>query len=69
MHSLGVAPRPLRMDELTADVLADALRTCLDRPTYRNGAVELARRIGADDGAAAVLSLVTQLEGERGQRF
>jgi UDP:flavonoid glycosyltransferase YjiC (YdhE family) len=57
------------MHELTADTLTDALRSCLDRSTYRDRATELARRIRADDGPAVVLSLITQLDGERGQRF
>jgi UDP:flavonoid glycosyltransferase YjiC (YdhE family) len=65
LHRLGVAPRPLPMHELTAETLTDALRSCLDRPTYRHRAAELARRIRTDDGPAAVLSLIAQLEGER----
>lgn len=68
LHRRGVAPRPLPLHELTADTLADALRSCLDQPTYRNHATELARQIRADDGPAYVLSLITQLEGQRGQR-
>jgi sterol 3beta-glucosyltransferase len=65
LHRLGVAPRPLPLHELTADTLTDALRSCLDRSTHRHRATELAHRIRAEDGPAAVLSLVTQLEGER----
>jgi UDP:flavonoid glycosyltransferase YjiC (YdhE family) len=53
------------MHELTADTLAAALRACLGQSTYRDRANELARRIGAEDGAAGVVSLVSQLEGER----
>ena len=68
LHRLGVAPQPLPLHELSADSLTDALRSCLDRPTYRDRATELARRVRADDGAAVVLSLITQLAGERGQR-
>jgi sterol 3beta-glucosyltransferase len=64
LHRLGVAPRPLPVHELTADTLADALRSCLDRSTYRERATELARRIGADDGPAVVLSLITRLAGD-----
>lgn len=69
LHHLGVAPHPLPLHELTADTLTDALRSCLDRPTYRDRATALAHRIRADDGPAAVLSLITQLDGERGRRF
>jgi UDP:flavonoid glycosyltransferase YjiC (YdhE family) len=65
LHSLGVAPHPLPLRELTADTLTDALRSCLDHPGHRDRATELARRIRAEDGPASVLSLITQLEGER----
>lgn len=58
LHDLGVAPRPLPMHELTADTLTDALRACLDQPNYRDRARELARRVRADDGPAAVLALL-----------
>lgn len=68
LHHLGVAPQPLPLHELTADTLTDALRACLTGPTYRNRATELGHRIRAEDGPAAVLSLLTQLEAERGQR-
>src|SRR3954469_11408566 len=68
LHRLAVAPPPLPLHELTADSLTDALRSCLDRPTYGNRAAELARRISAEDGPGAVLSLIAQLEGERGQQ-
>ncbi|WP_345603070.1 glycosyltransferase [Pseudonocardia adelaidensis] len=61
LHLLGVAPRPLPLPELTAETLADALRSCLDRATYRDRATELARRVRAEDGPGAVLSLVTQI--------
>jgi UDP:flavonoid glycosyltransferase YjiC (YdhE family) len=63
LHRLGVAPAPVPMPELTADTLADALRSCLERPGLRDCAAELGRRIRAEDGAAAVLSLVERLDG------
>jgi UDP:flavonoid glycosyltransferase YjiC (YdhE family) len=65
LHRLGVAPPPLPMHELTADTLSDALRTCLDRPSYRERAADLARRIGGEDGAGAVLELLAQFDGTR----
>jgi UDP:flavonoid glycosyltransferase YjiC (YdhE family) len=71
LHRLGVAPYPLPLHELTTDTLTDALRTCLGRPTYRRRASELARLVRADDGPAAVLSLLTQHGhgGEPAQRW
>jgi sterol 3beta-glucosyltransferase len=68
LHRIGVAPQPLPLHEVTADTLSDALRACLDRSTYRDRATELAHRIRAEDGAAVVLSLVAQIDGERGRR-
>jgi UDP:flavonoid glycosyltransferase YjiC (YdhE family) len=66
LQRLGVAPHPLPMHELTADSLTNALRSCVDGSAYRDRATELAGRIRADDGPAVVLSLIAQLEGERG---
>jgi UDP:flavonoid glycosyltransferase YjiC (YdhE family) len=66
LHRLGVAPRPLPMDELTADTLTEALRSCLDRSNYRDRAAELGRRIRTEDGADPVLSLITELEDRSG---
>src|SRR4051794_18891074 len=62
LHPLGAAPPPLPLPELTAATLTDALRACLDRPTYREHAAELGRRVRADDGPAGVLSVISQLE-------
>src|SRR4051795_3552231 len=52
LHRLGVAPHPLPMHELTADALTDALRSCLDRSSYRDRATEVARLVRAEDGPA-----------------
>ena len=61
LHRLGVAPPPVPMADLTADSLADALRSVLDRPSYRDRAAELGHRIRAEDGAAEVLALLSRL--------
>jgi sterol 3beta-glucosyltransferase len=68
LHRLGVAPHPLPLHELTADTLTDALRSCLDRSTYRQRATELAQPIRGEDGPAVVLSLITELEGDADRR-
>ena len=61
LHHLGVAPPPLPQRDLTADALADAIRACIDDQTYRGRAIELARDIHTEDGAAAVLTLIDRL--------
>jgi UDP:flavonoid glycosyltransferase YjiC (YdhE family) len=61
LHGLGVAPPPLPQHDLTADALADAIRSCLDEPGYRRRAAELGSRVRAEDGTAAVLRVVDQL--------
>jgi UDP:flavonoid glycosyltransferase YjiC (YdhE family) len=61
LHQLGAAPPPIPRSELTADRLADAVRTCLDVPDYRQRAGELAHRIRVEDGCADVLDFVERL--------
>ncbi|WP_042389545.1 glycosyltransferase [Streptacidiphilus melanogenes] len=58
LQRLGVAPRPLPFHELTAEALAEAITACVADPAHGQRAVELARRIAAEDGAAAVLAHV-----------
>ncbi|HEX6541509.1 MAG TPA: glycosyltransferase [Ktedonobacterales bacterium] len=58
LHQLGVAPPPLPQRDLTADALADAMRCCVDDAAYRTWAADLAARIPAEDGAAAVLTII-----------
>ena len=63
LHHLGVAPPPLPQQDLTANALAEATRSCVDDQTHRDRAVELGRRIRAEDGSAAVVALVDDLAG------
>ncbi|MER7950725.1 glycosyltransferase [Streptomyces sp. NPDC096079] len=58
LHRLGVAPRPLPFQDLTAASLADAITACLSERSLRHRAAELARGIAAEDGAARVLAHV-----------
>ncbi|MET9428498.1 glycosyltransferase [Streptomyces sp. NPDC003036] len=56
LYELGVAPRPVPFQDLSAEALRDAITVCLSEPAHRRRATELAHRIAAEDGAAAVLS-------------
>lgn len=56
LHQLGVGSRPLPFQELTAEALGAAITACLSEPSHRRRAAELAHRIAAEDGAAAVLT-------------
>ncbi|GAA1385421.1 glycosyltransferase [Kitasatospora putterlickiae] len=56
LHRLGVSPRPLPFQELTAERLGDALTACLSEPAHRRRAADLARRLAAEDGNAPVLA-------------
>uniref|UniRef100_UPI00117EC727 glycosyltransferase n=1 Tax=Streptomyces sp. NRRL B-24572 TaxID=1962156 RepID=UPI00117EC727 len=56
LHALGVAPRPVPFQDLTAEALGDAVTACLTEPALRRRAAELARGIAAEDGAAPVLA-------------
>ena len=65
LHRLGVAPHPVPLSGLTAATLAEAVRSCLDRPAHRDRARALAARVRADDGPAVVLSVLARLAGAR----
>ncbi|MFD3655241.1 glycosyltransferase [Streptomyces sp. NPDC058620] len=56
LYQLGVAPRPLPFQDLTAEALGDAINACLSEPAYRRRAAALAHRIAAEDGATPVLA-------------
>ncbi|MFC4326248.1 glycosyltransferase [Streptomyces andamanensis] len=55
LYALGVAPRPVPYQELTANALSGAITTCLSEPSHRRRAAELARGIAAEDGTAPLL--------------
>jgi sterol 3beta-glucosyltransferase len=61
LRDLGVAPEPVYFAKLTAEALGGAMRECLGEPGYRERAISLARRIAAEDGAAAVLARIERL--------
>ncbi|WP_081239606.1 glycosyltransferase [Streptomyces viridosporus] len=56
LYELGVAPRPVPFQDLTADVLGDAITACLSESAHRRRAAELARGIAAEDGTASLLA-------------
>ncbi|MFF2727494.1 glycosyltransferase [Streptomyces sp. NPDC058008] len=56
LHQLGVAPKPLPFQDLTAEALGVSLTECLSGPDLRRRAAELAHGIAAEDGAGAVLA-------------
>ncbi|MFD9685914.1 glycosyltransferase [Kitasatospora sp. NPDC059088] len=56
LHTLGVAPRPVPFQDLTAEALADAITTCLTDPTHHHRATHLARGLATEDGAAPLLA-------------
>ncbi|WP_413103415.1 glycosyltransferase [Streptomyces sp. Inha503] len=63
LHRLGVAPRPLPLEELTAESLGAAITTCLTEPAPVRRATELAEAIATEDGAAAVLAHIGGVRG------
>ncbi|MFD0367372.1 glycosyltransferase [Streptomyces sp. NPDC127114] len=63
LHELGVAPRPLPFQDLTAENLGDAITACLSEPVHRRRASELARGIATEDGAASLLAHIGGPDG------
>ncbi|MFV0131737.1 glycosyltransferase [Streptomyces sp. HMX87] len=56
LYRLGVAPRPVPFQNLTAEALGDAITACLSEPAHGRRATELAAGIAAEDGAASLLA-------------
>ncbi|MER5207442.1 glycosyltransferase [Streptomyces sp. NPDC002825] len=63
LQALGVAPRAVPFQDLTAEALGDAIAACLSEPSLRRRAAELARGIAAEDGAGAVLAHIDTVRG------
>lgn len=61
LRELGVSAGTLSQRKLTADGLAEAIRTALTDPGLRDNAKRLAPRIAEDDGAGQVLATVERL--------
>jgi UDP:flavonoid glycosyltransferase YjiC (YdhE family) len=59
LHRLGVTPGPLPFQDLTAETLGAAITACVTEPAHRRRATELAHRITAEDGTAAVLAHIS----------
>lgn len=55
LHALGVATAPIPAARLTADRLADAIRTAVSSADLRRHAAALARQIAPEDGYAPVV--------------
>lgn len=63
--ALGAGPKPLPIREMTVDRLAEALRIAVAMPPP----IELAERIGAEDGVARACDALRDLEFSTGRRI
>jgi UDP:flavonoid glycosyltransferase YjiC (YdhE family) len=61
LHELGASAAPIAQRKLTADGLADAIRTAVTVRQLRDTARQLAGRIAEEDGAARVVATVENL--------
>ncbi len=61
VHELGVGPRPIPRRKLTAEGLAQAIRTAVSDPTILKNAADLGERIRAEDGIARAVAVIEQI--------
>ena len=61
LHTLGVAPRPLRYQRLTAPRLADAVTTAVHSSALRTRARALAAALAREDGGRQVVAALDRL--------
>jgi sterol 3beta-glucosyltransferase len=63
LAALGVGPRPIPSKRLSVAALASAIRDAVTRPSCREQAESLAKRLASEDGAAPVTSWLAGLHG------
>jgi len=67
VERLGLGPRPLPVDLVTADVLAERLDRALNDPAIRRRAAAFATVIGSRNGVDAAVDVIEQLVSDRMQ--
>lgn len=65
MHALGVAPAPIPQRGLTAERLAQAIRTAMDDHRLATRAEEVGRLVRAEDGATKAVRVLESIVQER----
>jgi sterol 3beta-glucosyltransferase len=58
VYQLGVGPRPIPRKKLTAEKLAQAIRTATSDQAMRHRATELGERIRAEDGVTRAVEVI-----------
>lgn len=61
VHTLGVGPKPIPQKKLTAEKLADALRTATGDVTIRKNAESLGEQIRGEDGIANAITIIEKI--------
>ena len=69
VFELGVGPKPIPQKQLTAEWLADAIRTAVSDTTMRARAAELGQRIQAEDGVARAVEIIQQYLSDGNKRM
>ncbi len=63
--ALGVGPKPIPRNRLTASALADAIRIATSNPGMKQRASELGAKIRAEDGIATAVKLIEECLGRK----
>jgi len=68
VHALGVGPKPIPQNQLTAERLAEAIHVAVSDPGLRARAADLGQCIRAEDGVARAVEVIQQYlsDGRRG---
>ena len=57
-HSLGLAPAPIPIEQLTSELLAEAIKTAITDPALQNRVREAQRSAGAENGVQNALDFI-----------
>ncbi|MEM8601672.1 MAG: nucleotide disphospho-sugar-binding domain-containing protein, partial [Bacteroidota bacterium] len=66
VHALGAGPEPLRQKHLTAEALAERIRTALNDASIHARAAALGRQLRAEDGVANAVAFLERYASESG---
>jgi sterol 3beta-glucosyltransferase len=69
VHGLGAGPRPILQTDLTAEILAEAMRAATNDGAMRARAADVGRQIQTENGVGTAVEIVNRYLAQRPRFF